>query len=74
MVLPLVFPYITNIKLNIYAMSARGIHQKDNVVDNRLTGGGDGRLEGRIQGFCLVRTVCYSPGSVGLEAPFNVAK
>ena len=55
-------------------MSARGIHQKDNMGDNRSTGGGDDRLKGRIQGFCLVRTVCYSPGSVGLEAPFNVAK
>ena len=43
-------------------MSARGIHQKDNMVDVRSTGG-DGRLKGRIQGFCLVRTACYSPGS-----------
>ena len=73
MVLPLVFPYITNIKLNIYAMSVKDIHQKDNVVDYRSTDGGDGRLRGGIQGYRLVE-LADSPRSVGREAPIIVAK
>ena len=73
MVLPLVFPYITNIKLNIYAMSVKDIHQKDNVVDYRSTDGGDGRLRGGIQRYRLVE-LAYSPRSVGREAPIVVAK
>ena len=55
-------------------MSVQDIHQKDNVVDYRSTDGGDGRLRGRIQGYHLVGLACYSPRSVGREAPIIVAK